>query len=301
MAQHSPIVFRGRVLTITPSSPHPGDSVVAKFNVDRWYRGKGPAEVLVPFEYGSFVLGHNCIFFRPGEYWLVFAAEKNGQLTLMDDCEGALLASPLLGPSEHNAGWLRQMEVDFVAGLKDPNPAARLISIQRLGGLKLPSSRDALRRFIENGSEDESKWATYAILRTGDISVLPRVGRLLANGDDQPPEFSIAMELQRISDPKAVPDLIEILRTAPGETTRTRVLIALGDTIRDRRAVPILAIYLSDPDPHARFDALDGLKNITKEAACTLSADYLEADIDPRELRCKRWWDRKGKFENWGG
>ena len=50
-------------------------------------------------------------------------------------------------------------------------------SIQRLGGLKLPSSRGA---------------AVYAALRTGDVSVLPRVKQLLAVGDRQLPESAIA-------------------------------------------------------------------------------------------------------------
>ena len=87
-------------------------------------------------------MGHDCIDFRPGTYWVVFAAEKNGRLEMIDDCEGALTISPLLGPNFANADWLAQMEADFVAGLNDPDSAARLASIQRLGGLKLPSSRD---------------------------------------------------------------------------------------------------------------------------------------------------------------
>ena len=65
-------------------------------------------------------------------------------------------------------------------------------SIQRLGGLKLPSSRGALHAVIENGNDTESKWAVYAALRTGDVSVLARVIQLLAVGDRQLPESAIA-------------------------------------------------------------------------------------------------------------
>jgi len=135
--------------------------------------------------------------------------------------------------------------------------AARLTSIQRLGGLKLPSSRDALHGVIENGNDAESKWAVYAALRTGDVSVLPRVKRLLATGDGALPESAIALQLQSVTDPWAVPDLIAILESAPSELTRSRVLIALGEKLKDPLAVPSLAAHLSDPDRYARYDALD--------------------------------------------
>jgi HEAT repeat protein len=96
-----------------------------------------------------------------------------------------------------------------------------------------------------------------------------------------------------------VPDLIAILKNAPSELTRTRVLIALGEKLRDPRAVPSLAAHLSDPDLHARYDALDGLKNITHEEACTLSRDWKEQDVEPQISRCKIWWEQVGKFRDW--
>ena len=204
----------------------------------------------------------------------MFAVQNDGQMEMVHDCQGALTVSALLGPDRGNADWLAQMEADFIAGLNDEDSAARLASIQRLGGLKLLSSRDALHRVIETGNDAESKWAVYGALRTGDLTVLPRVRQLLANGDRELPEFAIAMELQDINDSSAVADLIAILESAPSEVTRTRVLIALGEKLKDPRAVPSLAAHLSDPDPHARYDALVGLKNITHEEACTLSRDW---------------------------
>jgi hypothetical protein len=109
------------------------------------------------------------------------------------------------------------MEADFLAGLNDHDSVARLASIQRLGGLKLPSSRDVLHRVIEKGDDAESKWAVHAALRTSEVTVLSRVKQLLANGDSDLPEFAIAM----------------------GEVTRTRVLIALGENIKDPRRCPV--------------------------------------------------------------
>jgi HEAT repeat protein len=239
LSEKAPLVFRGHVLTATPitTNTESGARVesIAAIQVDRWYRGRGPSLAFVPFAYPNFAAnGHDCIDFRPDTYWVVFTAEKNGQLEMIDDCEGALTISPLLGPNLANADWLAQMEADFFAGLNDQDSAARLASIQRLGGLKLPSSREALHRVIENGEHAESKWAVYAALRTGDVSVLPRVKQLLAKGDGELPELAIAMELQNVTDASAVPDLIAILQNAPSELTRTRILIALGEKLKDR-------------------------------------------------------------------
>jgi hypothetical protein len=304
LAERAPLVFRGRVLTVTPTiiNSEPGARVasIAKIQVDRWYRGKGTTEASLRFAYGGYAIdGHDCIDFRPEEYWVVFAVERNGQLEMVDDCEGALTISPLLSPDLANAEWLAQMEADFLAGLNDDSSPARLASIQRLGGLKLPSSRDALHRVIEKGDEAESKWAVYAALRTGDATVLPRVKRLLANGDGALPESAIALELQKVTDPSAVLDLLGILESAPGQVTRTCVLIALGEKLRDPQAVPSLAVHLSDSDHYGRYDALDGLKNITHEEACTLPPGWREQDVEPQVARCKIWWDEVGKFRDW--
>ena len=304
LAGKAPLVFRGQVLAVIPlafnAQTGAGNRYIAKIQVDRWYRGGGPTEETLRFAYGSFASnGHDCIDFRPESYWVVFAHEESGQLELIDDCEGALTISPLLGRDIGTADWLAQMEADFLAGLNDLDSAARLTSIQRLGGLKLPSSRDALHGVIENGNDAESKWAVYAALRTGDVSVLPRVKRLLATGDGALPESAIALQLQSVTDPWAVPDLIAILESAPSELTRSRVLIALGEKLKDPRAVPSLAAHLSDPDRYARYDALDGLKNITHEDACTLPREWKEEDVEPQISRCKLWWEKVGKFRDW--
>jgi hypothetical protein len=178
------VVFRGRVLVVIPLTSQAGTGAgnmyMARIQVDRWYRGKGPTEETLRFAYGSFAInGHDCIDFRIDTYWIVFAHEERGQLQLIDDCEGALTISPLLGRDLRTSDGLVQMEADFLAGLDDYDSAARLASIQRLGGLQLPSSRDALHRVIEQGDDAASKWAAYAALRTGDVSVLPSVKQLL--------------------------------------------------------------------------------------------------------------------------
>jgi hypothetical protein len=148
LADKAPIVFRGRVVKVSSSGENPPSVLnsIATIEVDRLYRGKASAESSLPFVFypPSGSNGHYCVDFQPDTYWLVFAVEKDGRLELFDDCDGALAISPLLGPDLKDAGWLAQMEADFLAGLSDSSSAARVLSIQRLGGLKLPSSRGAL-------------------------------------------------------------------------------------------------------------------------------------------------------------
>lgn len=191
------------------------------------------------------------------------------------------------------------MEADFIAGLDDSSSDARLASIQRLGGLKLASSRAALHRVIEQGSAEDSKWAIYAALRTGDVTVLQTVKQLLANGDDDRPERAIASELRNTTEASAVPDLIAILDASPGELTKRAVLTALGENLKDPRSVPSLAAHLSDPNHYVQYNALVGLRNITHEGACTLPAVWKEYDVEPKILQCKSWWGQEGKFRNW--
>lgn len=304
LVKAAPIVFRGRVvkLRLTADSPAGPDAVtgVAEFQVDRVYRGHVSNPVLY-FAYNPLAAenGHDCINFQPRTYWLVFARENAGRLELADDCHGALSVSPLLGPTLENEDWLSQMEADFMAGLIDGDPASRLISIQRLGGLGLPSSRDALHRVVETGDKQESEWAVYALLRTGDITVLPQVKELLRRGDRAAPESAIALELRNVADERAVPGLIAILQSAPGGLTTSCVLMALGEKLKDPRAVPVLAAHLSDPDRYARYDALDGLRNLTHENACTLPRNWREQDIQPQISKCKAWWKQQGRFQSW--
>jgi hypothetical protein len=261
LGEKSPIVFRGRVATVGSEGVKPRDRValnsVAKFEVDRLYRGKPRTEASIYFLYGgrqAGINGHYCIDFQPDTYWLVFAVESRGRMELFDDCEGALAISPLLGKHLNDSDWLTQMQADFLAGLNDSSSAARVLSIQRLGGLRLPSSRGTLHRVIETGDKNESEWAMYAALRTGDVTVLPKVKELLAGlavGDHDSPARAISLELQHVTDGTAVPELIAILDSTPDAFTRTTVLVALGENLRDRRAVPSLAAHLSDPDRYA--------------------------------------------------
>ena len=81
--------------------------------------------------------------------------------------------------------------------------------------------------------------------------------------------------------------------------TRCSVLVALGENLKDARAVPSLAAHLSDSDRYARYDAFDGLRNLTHENACTLPPDWREQDVEPQISKCNAWWQQEGQFQSW--
>jgi hypothetical protein len=314
LAERAPMVFRGHLMIVvrdktdernvlTIDGKRLNTNFVARFQIDRLYRGKLPGEVLLHFRYGGFMAdGHDCINFQPNQYWLVFATEKGGRVELFDDCTGALGVSSRLGLRNSRSGWMAQMEADFMAGLEDTDLASRILSIQRLGGLKLTSSRPALHNVIGQRDGDEVKWAIYAALRTGDVTVLPMVSRLLALRDNNMPEWAISYELRNVTDPSAVPDLLEIFAKTPSDETRMEVLIALVDNIKDRRVVPILGPSLSSADNQIRYLAVQGLNTIANSEACSLSRNWNEdenAAFQRQTASCKSWWEREGKFESW--
>jgi hypothetical protein len=117
--------------------------------------------------------------------------------------------------------------------------------------------------------------------------VVPRVRQLFAAGDREVPESAMALQLQSVTDPGAVPDLIAILQSAPGDLTRDCVLTAWGEKLKDPTAIPGLAAHLSDPAPSASYRARDGLKNITHEGACTLPPEWKEQDVQLQISRCR--------------
>lgn len=306
LGERSPVIFRGEVVDVHSTGKNPpgwAQESLATFRVDRLYRGKIGTTVSFKFTYEeqNAFNGHDCIDFRPNTYWVVFARQNKESLELIDDCVGAFSISPSLGAELQNSTWFEQMEADFLSGLHDSDAALRLVSIQRLGGLGLASSRGALREIIETGDKGESKWAIYAALRTGDVSVLPEVRHLLELGERSRPESSMAARLQNVAASEAVPELIAILESAPGEITRACVTVALGEKIKDPRAVPSLAAHLSDPDRFVRYNALDGLKNITHEPACTLPPGWQESDVNPQISTCKEWWRTEGRLQSWNG
>jgi hypothetical protein len=257
LAENSPLVFRGQVgdLKLTRNEPKEG---VAVIGVDRWYRGSQPASsVKVHFVHPAVTMnGHDCIDFTMGSYWIVFAKPGHGEIfELSDDCVGALAVSSLLGP-EISTGFLSQMEGDFAAGLNDSGSMARIASIQRLAGLRKISSTEALHRVIASGTEEESKWAIFAALKTGDASVLPLAVPILLNLHHQEakqirepngfvytqtspypqPEGEMALAISDLRAPEAIPTLTKLANESSDDLVRSCARRALLEIIKDSGA-----------------------------------------------------------------
>ena len=272
--------------------------MVARFQVDRWYRNGNGASALLQFEpYSSFEAenGHACLDFRPGTHWIVFATEQNGTLELVHDCDGAAAISHLVGPAREG-GLIAQMEADFSAGLEDPEQAGRILSLQRLGGLRSASSRSVLHRIIDGETGIEAQWAVYAALRTGDPTVLPAVRDLLISAGSGEVTAWVPVELCHLKEDGAVAGLIEIANRAPQSTARQCAISALSEKIHAVESVSTMAAHLSDPDPVVRYYALNGMRILTRESACTLPMEprWTEDMIEPQIRKCEDWWARIG-------
>ncbi len=239
------------------------------------------------------VNGHDCIDFQPGTYWIVFAF-GNGPLQLVHDCEGALPVSSKQASLIDNTNLFAQMEADFAAGLTDGDPEARIVSIQRLGNLRSRSVLPFLYPVLANGSNEERKWAVYAALRSGDISVLSEVKRLLDYEGRSLPEDLIAPELNSIRDRAAVPDLLAILQS--NRQAGVAVIEALAE-IRDPTALPAIASHLADSDRFVRYQALTAVEKMTHSSACKSEAPSSDEILEAAESQCLSWWQSEGSFK----
>ena len=243
LAQRAPLVFRGEVGNLNLAKNEAGvKDGVAVIMVDRWYLGSpSRLSVNVHFVHAPWEInGHNCIDFEIGSYWIVFARPSRGEvLELVDDCQGALTVSSLLAP-EGSGDFLSQIEEDFAAGLNDSASDARIASIQRLAGLGKIRSTEGLRGVIASGTEQESKWAIFAALKTGDVPVLPLAVPILLNLHHEQaiqhrepngfvyteatpypqPEGEMALAISKLSSPEAVLGLTRLANEASDDFVR---------------------------------------------------------------------------------
>ena len=298
-------VFHGRVVTIeSDGKNNDWYNGVADLEVDRWYKGTPTRPtVRLQFVYNrNFGNGHLCIDLHRSASWLIFAKQVgNGVFEFSDDCYGGLPVSSILASTTHGTG-IQQMQDDLIAGLQDGDSNARLENIKRLAGLRLLSSHDALKNFIDHGSEAESKWAIYAALRSGDLSVLSKVQSIVINLNQYrvDPDSSIALEIAHLKDSRAVPMLISVLESANMDFARGSAVQAL-QAIKDPRSVPSLANHLSDPDSSVSYNSLVAISYITHEASCTLPDDWheKEGEVNRRLASCQQWWQTQGSARKW--
>lgn len=261
----APILLRAEILSVSdpPRSPFRQTYVAtARLRVTRWYHGTPPPAVELRFAMQGIrmINGHNCFEFPPGTHWLILAKERDSALELIDDCYGAFRVSPELGPVHPDP--ITQLEADFTAGLSSPDPKHRILSLQRLANLHMPISRPALHQVIAHGEPDETIWAAYAALRTGDISVIPTVRGVLEKQPPNWPSGVLAGELSRIKDPAAIPALTEIA-WSQSNAAKASAITALGNMPTATSAVPAITANLNSEDEYVRRAARRAFAKLT--------------------------------------
>lgn len=301
------MVFRGKVLQVNQSkNSQYFKEGIASITVDRWYKGVHAKldleHVPVHFAYGrnNAHNGHDCSDLVLDSYWIFFAkhGDEGAALELFHDCQGALRISSQMGP-QVTLDVTAQIEVDFRAGLTDSDPAARLVTIQRLAGLASPASRDALKDVIAHGGEQESGWALFAAVKTGDASVMPlAVPVLIHLKHDKPgpypnPQGLLALALRELHTLDAVPYLVLIVDQAPDELVRDCAMQSLAE-LKSAAALPTYARHLTDSSIYVRYNALLGMKYVTQAPACS---NLDPQKTDAAELACRQWWDSAGQQE----
>lgn len=294
-------VFRGFVSSIVPGKANPWGTrgALAQFVVDRWYRGTGPATIDVPFSYSSqsVVDGHDCIDFRTGGYWIVFANGEGKSLALVDDCEGALpVSSRVAIQTSDTTNWLSGLIEDFAACLQDASSEARIVSLQRLGNLRSRQILPFLEPFLRSKDAPEFEWAVYSSLRAGDAGVLSLARELLEKYPDRHlPELFMQREIMEIRDKGAVADLLAILHgDGPG---RLAAIVALGE-IGDRSVLPEIASHLADPDRHVRYEVVAAIQKLQPTPACQLGTFSSGDELDAIEQACLAWWKQVGAIKS---
>jgi hypothetical protein len=324
LARPADVVFHASVIDIRPDVHRPtSDGYIARLHVNRVYKGQLPPELNLAYNWPGFMMGHGCIDLTRSTSWLIFGKIAAGSMVLFShDCEGGLPVSSILA-ADAPGTWTERLQRDLIAGLDDNAPDVRLANIARLGGLKLRSSAVALHRVIEIGSETERKWAIYACLRSGDLSVLPAVEKLVIaipdhagpsivpvpteidaapqlvepvlRGGFPHPDASIAWELQNLRSPNIVPMLIRVLRAARWANVRGEALLAL-EKIKDPRSAPAVDAALADPDPFIRFNALVTMRLLTNASQChEPPPEAGDAALTMKAAECQRWWNENGE------
>lgn len=178
MIKTAPAILRGVVVKGRPLIGQTGfgEPGIVQLQVQRWYRGAPTASLIdVPVYSGLRQMGHECAEFTLGTHWVVFAKPTaDGTFALVHDCYGALPVSSLVASAGSQANIERQLEADFAAGLTDPDPQARIVSIHRLGNLRLATSSPALRAHMQTyRGQREAEWARLAAVRCGDAAAQP--------------------------------------------------------------------------------------------------------------------------------
>jgi hypothetical protein len=182
----SSLVCKGEVafappIKFAPQPPRFGGT--ATVHIDRCFKGASPSsDISVLFDDILPAAGGPAVVLRTGDYRLFFLKSLDGKYKPTEEFFSVLTISRLTGPAPASiTDPMRLLELDLKVGLNDSDLDRALDSIRMLGNMRHLQSTAELKR-LEHSPDPLVRGYVYeAMLRLGDYSVLPAVGKFFAS------------------------------------------------------------------------------------------------------------------------
>ena len=289
---------------------NPKDQVAtATVSMDRCFKGHAQVVRVVfdAFTTGGGHSGGPLFRLTTGDHDLFFLKLQGDNFVAVNNRSGALPISRKMGPSAEGSDSLTQLELDFKAGLNDPDPELVLASICLLGAIKHLHSTSELLALLDSADLLQKTYLWEALLKLKTYSVLPAVAKFFADQPDPPIELFLprdrvfAMEhrlfhqVSRIQDASALAYLQQFA-LAPNPRLRMNALQALR-SIEDPRTAPTFLKALEDDDSDNAFSAMQGLFALAGGGEIDWVPNWEEFKDDQPfyAAKCREWWQAEGR------
>lgn len=281
----------GRTMLRSPlfSEPLPAHKFMGRLEVESVLKGKAGAPSLeFRFALPDAPEGYRGI--GPHDFGVFFLRKRNGALEVLDPYFPFLVAAP--GLASPPGSLVEQVVAEVAHVLSYPGSTRDMrmeavITLQSVGTL----AATAALKEAAGGSDARSKvLALGALLRRGDISVLPAVKKMAlsspeATDNDLMPGIGAA--LRYVHDAKAIPILKDLLQ-APNVWVRRGAAAALRNT-HSPKVIPPLSKALYDTDRDVRYYAVVGLGEITGQNDWTPSIANFKQNEKRFLKHCREW------------
>jgi hypothetical protein len=242
-----------------------------------------------------------------GEYLLLFLKSRGDRYEITEEGRGALPISRLMSSTAHGTDPLLNLENDLKAGLNDPDPEVVLKSICWLGSLRHLRSTAELISLIKTSDPIERAYIWEALLKLGDLSVVPEAADYL---DRNPPvSHDFFMPRDRLiyltdrvfrafcglRDQIALPYL-ERFTESPDSRIRSESLRALWE-IGSFSSAPVFLRSLNDRNDDIDYIAMRSLVALAGGGyfAWVPTVKKFSTDPDFYVGKCREWWRTEGE------
>ncbi|HEY2497353.1 MAG TPA: HEAT repeat domain-containing protein [Candidatus Angelobacter sp.] len=308
----SSLVCKGEVSFAPPikfAPQPPRFSGTANVHVDRCFKGDLPSsDISVLFDDVLPAAGGPSVVLRTGDYRLFFLKFQEGKYKPTEEFFSVLTISRFTSaPPASITDPMRLLELDLEAGLDDSDPDSVLDSIRMLGNMGHLQSTAELKKLERSPDPLVRAYVYEAMLRLGNYSVLPAVGKFFASQPEAPRElfmprdrlqsmqYRLASQIRRIKDASVLPQLEKFLFSNK-LIIRQNALQAVR-TINSSHSAPFFYELLNDYDVDIRFGAMQGLLSLAGGGDIRWVPTWEEFDRQPDlyTAKCREWWDTEGK------